>query len=253
MIYVLLCAFNEEGEITPLVRGISDVLKGREFEIVLVDDGSSDATASEARAVGAELAENSDLHVISHPENRGLGAALATGFEHVLARATDDDVLITLDADNTHPPKLIPKLLSALGPDMDVAIASRFQPGAVVRGVPRSREILSLGARALLWNLLAIPGVRDYTCCFRAYRISSLRRVVERLGLPLSNERGFAAVADILIRMRPFGVRASEIPLELDYGHRIGASKMNVLQTSLNTFVLIARRAIEQRKPGALP
>src|SRR5262249_20331808 len=139
---------------------------------VLVDDGSTDRTVAEAeRAVeGTGL----PLTVLRHERNRGLGAGLKTGIYWCLDQARDDDVIVTLDADNTHPPALIPTLVEKLKEGYDLAIASRYRRGAEVRGVPGHRRALSDAGRWIFQVVYPIPGVRDYTCCFRAYRVPAL-------------------------------------------------------------------------------
>jgi len=127
-----------------------------------------------------------------------------------------------------------------------MAIASRYRPGAIVRGVPRRRLLLSEVARIVLHLTFPIPGVKDYTCCFRATRLSILRRGRVVYGDQLTTARGFEAVMDLLLRLRQVGLQASEIPLELDYSDRVGRSKMRVLATIRRTGLLLARRYVER-------
>jgi len=244
---VLLCAFNEEAVIRPTLAAVHAALGhgATPLRVVLVDDGSSDATVALAPRAVDETGGALDLRIVSHAVNRGLGAALVTGFDACLAFAQDGDAIITLDADNTHPPRLIPTLLARLDEGFDLVIASRYQPGASVRGVPRSRLWISEGARFLMRALFPIPGVRDYTCCFRAYRPAALRRALSAFGDELTSARGFEAVMDILLRLRATGVRESEVPIELEYETRVGSSKMKVLATIRKTLALLARRRFE--------
>jgi hypothetical protein len=94
-------------------------------------------------------------------------------------------------------------------------------------------------------TLFPIPGVRDYTCCFRAYRVPLLRRARLAYGERLVEARGFEAVMDLLLKLRPLGLRAVEVPFVLDYGARAGQSKMKVLRTVRTTLALLARRWIQ--------
>ena len=141
--------------------------------------------------------------MLRHPENRGLGAGLRTGIYWCLDHATDEDVIVTLDADNTHPPALIPTLVSELDEGYDLAIASRYRAGAEVHGVPGYRRALSDVRRVVFQGLYPIPGVRDYTCCFRAYRAPMLKRARLAYGDELCTARGFEAVMDLLLRLGP--------------------------------------------------
>jgi dolichol-phosphate mannosyltransferase len=246
MIYVVFPAWNEERVIAPTLQALADTVRahGLDAHAVLVDDGSTDRTVAVAKATAA--AAGLRLTVLSHDVNRGLGAGLRTGIHWCLDHAADDDVVVTLDADNTHPPALIPALLARLGNGYDLVIASRYREGSEVHGVPGHRRALSDVGRLVFQTLHPIPGVRDYTCCFRAYRVPLLRRARRAWGERLCTARGFEAVMDLLLRLRPLEVRASEVGFVLDYGERVGQSKMKVLRTIRTTIALMLRRLVER-------
>jgi dolichol-phosphate mannosyltransferase len=248
VIRVLLCAFNEAPDVRRLLLRIAHTLEanGEPWSVLLVDDGSRDGTAAEARRAANELGGALSLEIVSHAQNAGLGAALRTGFAWIRDHAGPDDVIVTFDADNTHPPEQIPQLLAALAGGYELAIASRYQPGATIAGVPAYRAALSDVAGGILRFVLPIPGVREYTCCYRAYRMSLLRRAFDAYGDDFVADGGFAAVSDILLRLRPLGVRATEIPIQLDYAGRVGASKMRAVPTALRTLRFALRRRFEQ-------
>lgn len=248
MIYVIFPAYNEERVIRPTLLALADAIRGREHDYlaVLVDDGSTDRTIAEAEAAVAESQGRLALTVLRHERNRGLGAGLRTGIYWCLDRAQDDDVIVTLDADNTHPPRLIPELVERARQGFDVAIASRYRAGAEVHGVPGYRRALSDVGRLVFQGLYPIPGVRDYTCCFRAYRVPVLKKARLVYGDELCTARGFEAVMDLLLRLGPLGVRATEMGFVLDYGERVGQSKMKVLKTIRSTLGLLARRRVER-------
>ncbi len=247
-VYVVFPAWNEERVIGQALRALAAAARGREdrYHAVLVDDGSTDRTVAEAERAVAESGGLLPLTVLRHETNRGLGAGLRTGLYWCLDHAGEEDVVVTLDADNTHPPALIPALVERLGDRYDLAIASRYRPGASVKGVPGYRLFLSQGSRMLLQALYPIPGVRDYTCCFRAYRVPLLRRARLAWGDDLCTARGFEAVMDLLLKLGAVGVRATEMGFPLDYGERLGQSKMKVLRTIGRTLALLSRRLVER-------
>src|SRR5262245_5454378 len=248
MNYVVLPAWNEASVIGPMLSALAFAITGQEpdYHVVLVDDGSDDATAEEARraldAVGGRLA----LTGLRHAENRGLGAALKTGLYWCLDHAHDDDVVVTLDADNTQPPATIPRLVARVRDGFDLAIASRFQPGSQVHGVPLRRQALSFLGRRVFQTLYPIPGVRDYTCCFRAYCVPLLRRARIVYADALCTARGFEAVMDLLLRLGPLSPRVSELGFTLEYGERVGQSKMRVVRTIRSTVALLIERRVER-------
>jgi dolichol-phosphate mannosyltransferase len=247
VITVIFPAYDEAGVIGPALAALGDVAAGEaeSYRAILVDDGSTDGTVAEAEAAVASL--GLPLIVLRHPTNMGLGAGLRTGIYHCLDESSaDDDVIVTLDADGTHPPALIPQLVAELRRGHDLVVASRFQAGASVTGVPFFRQVLSDGGRLVFRIAFPIRGLRDYTCCFRAYRMGLLRDARRAYGDDLVTARGFEAVLDLVLRLRPLEPRIAEIPLHLDYGPRVGRSKMHVVRTIRRTLVLIATRWIER-------
>lgn len=248
MIYVIFPAFNEEKVIRPTLLALAETMKGfeNEYRAILVDDGSTDATTLEAERAVRESGGRLPLTILKHEVNQGLGAGLRTGIYWCLDHAGDDDFIVTLDADNTHPPALIPTLVARVRDGYDVSIASRYREGSEVHGVPGHRRALSDIGRLVFQGLYPIPGVRDYTCCFRAYRVPILRRARRVYGDSLCTARGFEAVMDLLLRLGPLDVKAIEIGFRLDYGGRVGQSKMKVLQTIRKTVALLARRRLER-------
>jgi dolichol-phosphate mannosyltransferase len=187
------------------------------------------------------------VELVEHQVNQGLAAALRTGLTEALRLCGPDDVIVTMDADNTHPPRLIPGMVAKVQEGHDVVIASRFQPGSQVHGVPRSRELYSLGARWMFQAMFPIRGVRDYTCGYRAYRAGALRQAVNAFGDQLISETGFSCMADLLLKLRRLELRMTEVPLELHYDRRGGASKMHVLRTIRQTLLLVLRRRLGMR------
>ena len=248
MIWVVFPAWNEEKVIRPTLLALWQAYRGRNeaYTAVLVDDGSTDRTVAEAQAAVAESGGELTLKVLSHETNRGLGAGLRTGIYWVIDHAAEDDVLVTLDADNTHPPALIPELVGQVRAGADLSIASRYRTGSEVHGVPGYRRALSDVASVLFQSIYPLPGVRDYTCCFRAYRIPLLRRARAVYGEELCTARGFEAVMDLLLRLGPLGMKVSEVGFVLDYGERVGQSKMKVLRTIRSTLTLLVRRRWER-------
>ncbi len=233
---IVFPAYNEAQNLRPLLAKVQQVvaLGQHEYLVILVDDGSGDETPQ----VCAEFSSRIPLRVIRHPRNLGLGAALRTGLRAALAEQSD--AVVTLDADDTQDPALIPSMLAKLS-SHDLIVASRFCPGGKMIGVPPFRSFVSTFASGILRILFPISGVRDYSCGFRAYRSDILRRLESTFGPELFSEQGFACMFEILLRVRKLGVTADEVPLVLRYDLKRGASKMRVFRTALRYLQVLVK------------
>ena len=241
-VYVVLPAFNEAASLGAVLSALDQA--GREsgnfLSIIVVDDGSSDATGSVARS----HASIGPLTVISHPGNLGLGAAIRSGLLSAVDLAADRDIVVTMDADGTHAPTTIAQMVEKINGGDDVVVASRYRPGASVVGVPPHRRFLSYAGSALFRVVFPTRGVRDFTCGYRAYRASVLKRAVSLYREEFINEEGFQCMVDILLKLRRMNLKFGEVPLILRYDRKKGKSKMKVFRTILRTLGLIARRRI---------
>lgn len=227
---VVLPAFNEATALPRLLRRLADAC-GREVRVLVVDDGSTDRTAEEVTALQPMLP---NLRLMSHGRNRGLGAALLSGWQDALNALPDSGIVATMDADDTHDPALLGPMVALIRAGDDVAIASRFAPGGGEVGLSLPRRVLSAGARVVLSALRRIPGVRDYTCGYRAYRASLLRRALGVYGCDgLITTAGFACTAEVLLKLAGLGARCAEVPLVLHYEMKAGRSKMRIGRTLL--------------------
>lgn len=241
-VIVVLPAYNEAAGLGPLLDRLDVAMREDlvDYEVVVVDDGSTDATGD----IVDEYARRLPIRVERHDTNLGLGATVRDGLRRAVAIATDADVVVVMDADNTHGPGHIHAMIRAIVDGADVVIASRFQTGSHIRGVSLHRRLLSAGASALLRTVFPISGVRDYTCGYRAYRPAVLRRAFLRYGDDFVNQPGFQCMVDILLKLRELGLTFREVPIDLRYDLKHGRSKMKVVPTIAESIVLIARRRI---------
>ena len=235
----MLPAYNEEASLALLLDRLAAFGKAytaEPYQVIVVNDGSKDATPD----IVADYACRMPVRLINHDGNKGLGTAMKTGLTAAAMLAGPADAVVTMDADNTHDPSLIPAMRAKLNEGSDLVIASRYQPGGQEIGLSLPRHIFSKGASTLLRLFFPIPGARDYTCGYRMYSGDLMRRAVGRYGDALVEEKGFTCMAEILIKMSRLGARVSETPLILRYDLKAGASKMKVGATIRRYFVLIA-------------
>jgi dolichol-phosphate mannosyltransferase len=241
MILIVLPAYNEAAGLPALLRSIRQVMdEGRlAYKVVVVDDGSTDGTWDAITANAAEM----PVVPVRHEVNRGLAEALRSGLQVAVDQAGPDDVIVTMDADNTHAPGLVMRMLGLIREGHDVVIGSRYVSGARVVGVPFHRRVLSGGASLLMRTVFPIEGVRDYTCGFRAYRASILQAAFARYSERLISQKGFSCMVDILLKLRTLEPEAimGEVPLVLRYDLKHGMSKMRAARTVVDTLVLMGR------------
>lgn len=244
-ITVMLPAFNEENDLEQLVCEWQ-LLKNKIVEefslalkIVVVNDGSKDNT----QEIGARLQQEYDnFTLVNHERNKGLGEAVKTGITYILNNCESSIYTCLMDCDNTHNPKYVLDMIQKMRAEAaDVVIASRYQKGAEIKGVSKLRLLTSEGAKYVYSMFLRVKNVRDYTCGYRLYNNEMLQVAYKRFGDKLVEERGFSCMAELLYKLYACGAKFAEVPFELRYDFKNGASKMKVIKTSLDSFKLIRR------------
>ena len=180
MLSVVVPTYNEAGSVTGLAERLHAALAGREWELVIVDDGSPDGTAD----IAAALAPRIPVNLVRRAGKAGLASAVVAGFA-----AARGDVLLVMDADLSHPPETVPALVDAIAGGADLAVGSRYVVGGGVLDWPLKRRVVSRVA-CLMGNVL-VP-VRDSTSGFFALR----RSVIEGVTLnPIGFKIGFEVIA----------------------------------------------------------
>jgi dolichol-phosphate mannosyltransferase len=239
---VVLPAYNEEENIESMVERWQQLRSmlvdqyGLKLQIVAVNDGSKDRTREIAERLERE---HDNFILVNHMRNRGLGEAMKTGIAFFVGECQDSAYMCLMDCDNTQDPVYITNMLDRLGETgADVVIASRYQKGAGVKGVSGIRLLMSGGAKYVFSALLHVPDVRDYTCGYRLYGREILISASERFGENLVEESGFTCMVELLYKLYCCGAVFSEIPFELRYDFKRGASKMAVLKTAVNSVKL---------------
>ena len=204
IVSVVLPAFNEEGNLTPLVEQIDGALKALDprSSIIVVNDGSTDGTRAELEQLQQRYRS---LDVVTHPVNRGFAAALKTGIARACERG--GDAAIFLDSDLSHRPSDMPAMVEALSAGADVVLGSRFVPGGGMVGVPWWRVVISDLGNRFGRVALGVP-FRDLTTGYRAVR----REVLEAVQL---GEDGFTIQLESVIRAYAAGYRVVEVPIRL--------------------------------------
>lgn len=212
-VLVIIPTYNESENIEWIVGRLRAAVP--HVDILIADDSSPDGTGELAAALAAA---DEQVHVLHRKSKEGLGAAYLAGFHWGLDKGYD--VLCEHDADGSHRPEELPRLLAAL-PAADLVLGSRWVTGGKVVNWPISRKILSRGGS--LWTRLMLGiRVKDATGGFRAFRRSSL----ETIGLDEVASAGYCFQVDLLWRTLKAGLRVVEVPITFVERER-GSSKMS--------------------------
>ncbi|MGW3626163.1 polyprenol monophosphomannose synthase [Streptomyces sp. NPDC000880] len=212
-VLVIIPTYNEADNIELIVSRVRTAVP--EAHILVADDNSPDGTGK----IVDEIAGHDDhVHVLHRRGKEGLGAAYLAGFRWGIDHGYG--VLVEMDADGSHQPEQLPRLLEAL-PEADLVLGSRWVPGGSVVNWPKSREFLSRGGSLYSRVLLGVP-IRDVTGGFRAFR----RETLEGLGMENVTSQGYCFQVDLAWRAVKAGFKVSEVPITFVERER-GDSKMS--------------------------
>jgi dolichol-phosphate mannosyltransferase len=211
---VIVPTYNESGSVAEAISRLFAAVDGS-VDLLVVDDGSPDGTAGIVKGLAAE---NDRIHLLERTSKRGLGDAYKTGFGWALDRGYE--AIVEMDADLSHDPADVPRLLSALE-DADLVIGSRYIPGGRVENWSSLREALSRNGNRYAGFWLRF-GVKDATSGFRAFRASTLKGIdLERVA-----SQGYGFQIEMVRRVFRDGGRIAEIPIT--FVERVaGRSKMS--------------------------
>ena len=188
-----------------------------DVHILIVDDGSPDGTGKLADERAA--ADPARIHVMHRSSKAGLGAAYLAGFAWALER--NYEVVVEMDADGSHAPEQLYRLLDAIDSGADLAIGSRYVDRGAVRNWPVRRLVLSKTANTYARLLLGV-GIHDITAGYRAYR----RSVLEKIGLDAVESKGYCFQVDLTWRAVNNGFTITEVPITFTE-RELGVSKMS--------------------------
>jgi glycosyltransferase involved in cell wall biosynthesis/SAM-dependent methyltransferase len=223
---VVVPTYNEAENIAELLHRVRRVVPTA--AVIVVDGASPDGTAAIARHVAADLG---GITVVEQRRRSGLGGAYREGF--ALALAEGHDPIVEMDADLSHDPADIPRLLRAQAPDADLLIGSRYVAGGGIEDWSRLRRQISRQGNRYAGRMLGID-IADLTSGFRVYRAATLRAIrPER-----SRANGYALQVDMARRVVRTGGRVTEVPIVFT-DRRRGSSKMS-LRIVLEAVVLVA-------------
>jgi len=212
-VLVIVPTYNESENLEPIAGRLHAAVP--EAHLLVVDDNSPDGTG---RIADELAAANPWLHVLHRRGKEGLGAAYLAGF--AWARDEGYDVVVEMDADGSHAPEQLPRLLAALE-SADLVLGSRWVDGGEVKNWPKSREVLSRGGNLYTRLALGMP-LKDATGGYRAYRREVLDPLLDK-GIA---SQGYCFQVDLAWQVWRAGHRVVEVPITFAERER-GESKMS--------------------------
>ena len=234
-VLIVMPTYNERQNLEIMAGRIREAVP--DADLLVVDDNSPDGTGD----LADKLAEvDPRVQVMHRTEKAGLGRAYVAGFTWALEHGYD--LIVEMDADGSHRPEDLPKLL-AVSEQADAVIGSRYVPGGTVVNWPKSREFLSKGANLYNRIMLGVQ-VKDATGGFRVYRAATLRRI----DLNGIESAGYCFQIDMTLRVLQAGMTITEVPITFVERER-GASKMS-RTVIFEAFGRVARWGIGARLHG---
>jgi dolichol-phosphate mannosyltransferase len=207
--WIVLPTYEEAASLPEVLEGVARALP--QAHVLVVDDGSPDGTGALAQRLGAE--------VLARPGKRGLGPAYRAGFARALAGGAG--FVLEMDADGSHDPADLPRLLAAATAGADLAVGSRYVAGGGVDAWTARRRALSRAGCLYAQAVLGVP-VRDLTSGLKCFRAPAL----EAIGFADVRSVGYAFQVELTYRALLAGLRVHELPIR--FGRRTaGRSKMD--------------------------
>jgi dolichol-phosphate mannosyltransferase len=210
---VVIPTYNERENIGELIPRVLELPR---FRVLVVDDNSPDGTG----AVVSDLArQDQRIGLLARPGKQGLGRAYIAGFRRALAEGAE--YIFEMDADFSHDPQYLPRLLEAAESGLDLALGSRYVRGGGTVNWGLVRQLISRGGNIYARAILGLP-VMDATGGYRCYR----RRVLEKLNLDAIQSNGYSFQIEMVYRTKRAGFRIGEVPIVFP-DRRVGQSKMS--------------------------
>jgi dolichol-phosphate mannosyltransferase len=245
VIRFVIPAYNEAENIPRLLSDLAPVARELGARVIIVDDGSTDGTGDVIR----EHAQDMHLAVVTHTVNRGLGTAINTGIRSALKESSDEDAIVTLEADTTSDLSDLPRMLELFDRGTDVVLASVYAPGGEIIGVAGWRLAASKAVSNTFRYLGGLRDMHTLSSLYRVYRAGTLRKAADTYGYLLVREPGFAANVELLLKLYNAGASVAEVPTTNDWRTRKGESKMQLKPTVLAYFRVMAAQVVGRIQP----
>lgn len=242
MIKIIFCCLNEEKSLRQFLQNISDKISPakKDFEIIICLDGTTDNSL-------AVIKDFSQIKITTLPiiNQRGLGLAFKRIFLEIIKNSNDNDLIISLDCDNTHNPAQIPALIQHFEENnLDVLVASRFCGNSVMQDFPLYRQFISKSISIFLQTIFPIKKIhgknlQDYTSGYRIYRAKKIKELYEKEKNNFIREPEFTYTCELLIKLSRINSRFDEIAISYEYDKKLEKSKLRIMRNFYRLIVMV--------------
>lgn len=245
MLKIIFCALNEAQNLPKLLVNLNHEMQilQHDFKIIACLDSSND----ESLQIISDFQKFHPIKILPLKNQRGLGLAYKRLFEEVIKNSNDDDLIISLDADNTHNPEQIPEMLHHFEKhNLDLLIVSRFCNTSVMSDFPIHRQFISKSTSILFQNLFSVKKIygeklQDFTSGYRIYKAKKLKELFEIKKNNFITEPEFAYTCELVINLARLNSRVDEIAISYDYGNKIGKSKLRIFRNFTRLIILLIK------------
>ena len=237
-IFVIIPIFNEQNNLSTLFLNLTKMVKilnEYNLKFILVDDGSKDDSVKIANG----YRNNINLEILQHTNNLGPGAAFSLAFKYLHKILNRDDIVITIEGDNTSNLDMIPKMLNRLKEGYGVVLASPYMYGGGFSNTSFLRRFLSMGANLIVKDvLLNMRGIFSIGCFFRVYKGEVVQNLQYVYGKRVISLNGFEGMVELLLKIMILKTTISEIAMIVDSSKNLGKSKMKIFKTIIGYIIL---------------
>jgi len=245
MIYFLIPVLNEEENVESLISSLDAISKDikEDYRILFVNDGSDDGTSQ----IISKAMETFSVDMLENTVNEGPGASFEKGFKHFIEIANDEDIVVTIEGDNTGDLSILAKMLSEIRNGKDFVLASCYARGGKLINLPFERKFFSKAANLLCMILFQVPGARTYSSFYRAFSHHAISKVYSKFDHPVISEKGFVCMVELLLKLHKAGFTFAEVPATLFFDKRKGTSKLKV-KTTIQSYLRLFTKFLVLKK-----
>lgn len=236
---IILPTYREEENISEIITNIEGL--GLNATILVIDDSSPDKTEDKVKELQQKYG---NITFLKRPHKMGLGTAITDGFNFLLSLQDPPDYIITMDADRSHNPNDIPKLLEKARDGNDLVIGSRYCKGGKIKGWKKTRLIISKTANKIAHAIIKLP-ISDYTSGYRCYSKNYIKKAISQL-----HSQTYEIQIETLRQAKLQGSSVSEIPITFE-NRKKGKSKLttNEIATFFKYILkMIFKQSLSNRK-----